>query len=261
MFLKENFERFISWIKGDIGDTKQKELVNKIKYLFIIGDLVEGVGIFPGQENDLEIKDIYEQFDLFSNYIKQIPESINIIICPGNHDPVRISEPQPPIPERFLKELYEMKNVSFVSSPSNVQIEKSDNFAGFNVLLYHGYSFPYYANNIESIRHNGGLENTNNIMTYLLKKRHLGPTHGSTRYQMGYNEDKLVIKEIPDFFVSGHVHRASVKNYRNITLLNCSCWVSQSDYQEKMGLVPEPSKAIYVDLKTRQTKMLNFDQK
>ena len=77
---------------------------------------------------------------------------------------------------------------------------------------------------------------------------------------MGFETDPLVIEKIPDFFVSGHIHRATVSNYRNVTLLNCSCWMSQTDYQEKRGLVPQPARAIYVDLQTRKTKILSFEK-
>ncbi len=259
-FLKNSFTRFIEWINGDIGSEEQKREVEKIKYLFIVGDLVEGIGVFPGQEEDLDKKDIFQQYKEFSDFINKIPERINIIISPGNHDYVRIAEPQPPIPREVLPELYKKSNVFFVSSPSMVNIGKTENFPGFDVLLYHGFSFPYYGSNISSIRFSGGLEATDKIMSYLLKKRHLAPTHGSTQMQMGFEEDPLVISKVPDFFVSGHVHRATVNKYKNITLLNCSCWISQTDYQEKRGLVPEPARAIHVDLSTRKTKILSFEK-
>ncbi len=259
-FLKEPFERFLEWLNGNVGSGEQRKEVRKIKYLFILGDVVEGIGIFPGQENDLEIKDIFEQYRIFTEYIKKIPKHIEVIISPGNHDYVRIAEPQPPLPRLMCEELYNLPNVHFVSNPSIVKISATKDFSGFDVLIYHGYSFAYFANNIESIRLSGGLESTDTIMSYLLKRRHLAPTHGSTRMQMGFEEDPLVITNVPDFFVSGHIHRATVNTYRNVTLLNCSCWITQTDYQEKRGLVPQPGKAVYVDLKTRQTKLLNFEK-
>ena len=246
-FLREEFEKFIEWINTD----------EKIKYLFILGDLVEGIGIFPGQEKELLIKDIYEQYADFSNYILKINPKINIILAPGNHDAVRVAEPQP-ILAKLLPALAQQKNIHFVSSPSTVKIGQTDTFSGFDILIYHGFSFPFYASNIEEIRMSGGLTKTEEIMEYLLKVRHLAPTHGSTQYQMGYDNDPLVIKTAPDFFVSGHIHRCSKKNYRNTTILNCSCWISQTDYQEKRGLVPQPAKAMYVNLKTREVEIVDF---
>ncbi|MEK6916275.1 MAG: metallophosphoesterase [Nanoarchaeota archaeon] len=258
VFLKKEFERFISWIRGDTTHPTQKELVSKIKYLFIIGDLVEGIGIFPGQEKELLIEDIYKQYAVFTEYIKKIPNHIKIIICPGNHDPVRIAEPQPTIPEELIPDLVSRENIVLVSSPSIVRISQTDKFKGIEVLLYHGFSFPYYASSIDSLRLGGGLEATENILEFLLKRRHLAPAHGSTQYQLGYEEDPLVISTIPDIIATGHVHRAAAKNYKGVTLLNCSCWISQTKYQERRGIHPQPGKAFYIDLKTRKTTMINF---
>ena len=47
-------------------------------------------------------------------------------------------------------------------------------------------------------------------------------------------------------------------NYRNITLMNCSCWVGMTEDQERRGIKPDPCKAILVNLKTREIKILNF---
>jgi DNA polymerase II small subunit len=257
-FLKKSFEKFINWLSGETGTEAQKKEVEKIKYLFILGDLVEGIGIYPNQDKELDIKDLYEQYNVLSEYIKKIPAHIAIIICPGNHDGLRIAEPQPPHTRELFTELFDKENLFFVSSPSTVNIGKTPDFSGFDVLIYHGYSFPHYADKIESLRLAGGLENTENIMKFLLKRRHLAPTHGSTRYQLSYSKDPLIIKDVPDFFVTGHVHRASITNYRNVTLLNCSCWISQTNYQEKRGLVPQPGRAIYMNLKTRKPKIMNF---
>ena len=90
-----------------------------------------------------------------------------------------------------------------------------------------------------------------------MKKRHLAPTHTSTSYLAG-SRDNLIISKIPDFFISGHLHRCSVANYNNIMMLNCGCWFPQSEYQERRGLEPEPSRAIIVNLQTMETKILFF---
>ena len=70
--------------------------------------------------------------------------------------------------------------------------------------------------------------------------------------------DPLVIDKIPDFFISGHVHRAMVSNYKNVTCFNASCWVSQSDEQERRGLEAQPARAFIVDMHTREVKIMNF---
>ena len=50
MFAKEEFERFIDWLNLLHGTDEQKALARKVKYLVISGDLIDGVGIYPGQE-------------------------------------------------------------------------------------------------------------------------------------------------------------------------------------------------------------------
>ncbi|MBU0756744.1 MAG: metallophosphoesterase [Nanoarchaeota archaeon] len=257
-FLEQEFKALLKWVNGEQGN---EEISKKIKYVFIVGDIVDGVGIFPSQEEELTIRDIYLQYDRFTELLDQFPKTSQIFICPGNHDAVRIAEPQPAIYEEYCQDLYTKENVTMLSNPSLVNIGARGTFPGFDVLLYHGYSFTYFADSVESIRHKGGLERTDLIMKYLLKRRHLAPTHGSTLYVPVYDEDPLLIKTTPDFFVTGHVHRTTFKNHRSISLINASCWISQTKYQEKVGLIPQPGRAILVNLQTRKGKILNFYDK
>jgi DNA polymerase II small subunit len=257
-FLDKEFSMFLSWITGKMGSEQQKEISEKIKYLFIVGDLVEGIGIYPRQEEDLAVKDIFMQYGLFSKFLKQIPANIKIFICPGNHDAIRLHEPQPPIYEDFASELYNMSNITFLSSPSLVTIARSKGFSGLDVLLYHGFSFPFYADAIESIRQKGGLERTDLILKFLLKRRHFAPQHGSNQFVPDYDKDPLVISSIPDIIATGHIHRATVSKHKGITMLNCSCWIGQTEYQEKRGIKPQPAKALVMNLHTREVKVLNF---
>ena len=258
-FLKKEFENFLEWINGKNMDASQEQIIQKINYLFISGDIIEGVGIYPSQEKDLEIKDLYKQYEEFSKYLKKIPKRISVVICPGNHDSLRLDEPQPPITKELIKGIDQMENVFSVSNPSLVKIGRKENFEGFDVLLYHGGSFTYYADVVESIRLAGGLTRADLILKFLLQKRHLAPTHTSTSYLVTA-KDHLVINTVPDFFISGHIHRCSVGMYAGITTLNASCWVPQSDYMEKRGIVPEPARAILTNLKTREVKIINFSE-
>src|SRR3989338_7532046 len=254
----DEIKNFLKWVNGDYGSEEQKNIAKKLKYLFIGGDLVEGVGIYSGQENDLIIKDIYKQYDYFTQLIKKISNHVQIIICPGNHDALRLTEQQPAIGKDYCKDLIEMNNVYMVSNPALVNIHSNANFSGFDVLLYHGTSFNYYMDSVDSIRQNGGTTRADLIMQYLMKRRHLAPTHIATSYIPNPNTDSLVIDKVPDFLLTGHIHRLSVSNYRNVSLINASCWVGQTDFQEKVGLIPEPCKVVVVNLQTRDTKVLNF---
>jgi len=256
-FLEKEFNNFIDWLRGEYGTDEQKKIASKIKYLFIVGDLVEGVGIYPGQENDLIIKDIYKQYEAAYEYFKKIPKNIKIIICTGNHDATRLSEPQPLFDKDLASPLYNLDNLILVSNPSYVNVSSTHDFEGFNVLLYHGVSLPYYADCVERIRQAGGLKRIDLVMHYLLQRRHLAPAHGSTLYLP--DDDFLVIDKIPDFFITGHTHNVNLSIYKNITCINSSCWVTQTEDQERRGIVPEPGRVVIVNLKDRSTKIINFE--
>ena len=258
-FLSENFNKFLKWINQEIGTEKQKEIAKKVEYIFIIGDLVDGVGIYPEQDSELEIKDIYQQYNECAKFLKKIPERIPLIICPGNHDANRISEPQIALYKDFSKPLYELNNVIMVSNPAYINIHSSENFPGFDVLIYHGYSFDYYVANVDSIRAKGGYDRADLIMKFLLKRRHLAPTYASTLYIPDNEKDPLVIDKIPDFFCTGHIHnRPLASNYRSITMLSCGCWQSKTKFQERVGHNPDPCKIPIVNLSTREVKILKF---
>ena len=151
-----------------------------------------------------------------------------------------------------------MPNVFIVSSPAMVNIGAKDSFPGFDVLLYHGTSFQYYADKVKSISSAGGQKRADLIMKFLLQRRHLAPSHTSTQYMPEVEDDPLVIDKVPDFFVTGHIHRATIASYRNVALLNCSCWIAMTEYQEKVGLIPEPSRIIIANLQTRENRIMRF---
>src|SRR3989344_2057829 len=257
-FLEEDFTKFIQWLNGEYGTEQQRDIAKKVRYLFVVGDIVEGVGIYPGQDEDLNLLDIYQQYELATHYFSQIPRHINIIICGGNHDAMRIAEPQPLFDPKISKGFYTLPNMTIVSNPSLVNIHASEYFPGFNVLLYHGFSLTYYADNVPSIRQRGGQDRCDLILKFYLQRRHLAPTHGSTPYFPDSLQDPLVIDTVPDILVTGHIHRIVAGTYRNVTILNSSCWVTQSENQARRGIVPDPAKIPLINLKTREIKIMNF---
>jgi len=257
-FLRDDFENFIAWIKGDKGTREFKRIASLVKYIFIVGDLVDGVGIYPGQEKDLEVSDISKQYEIIADYLSQIPKEKRIFVIPGNHDAVRLAEPQPVLPEKYAKPIYDLPNVTFLTNPSVVRIHKKQNFPGFDFLLYHGYSFDHYVANVDAIREEGGYDRADLIMKFLLDARHLAPTHSSTLFVPDPRDDFLLIKNVPDFFITGHIHKSSVSNYNATTMISGSCWQSITSFQEKFGHHPEPSKVPLINLKTRDVKILCF---
>ncbi|MFA5173912.1 MAG: metallophosphoesterase [Candidatus Pacearchaeota archaeon] len=255
-FIQNNFEKFINWF----NDKNQKEFIDKIKYLFIVGDSIEGVGIYPGQEKELVIKDIKEQYVKLAEYLDKIPKHIQIIHCPGQHDAVRVAEPQPPVGEDFGEPLHKLKNLHLVSNPSLIEIEGSKNKEGFKVLMYHGASMHGVVDEIEELRLNKGHHTPTKIVKHLLKRRHLAPSHGSVVYIPNKEQDSLIITEIPDIVLTGDLHRPEIDMYNNILLIASSCWQSITPFEEKVGNKPDPCKVPILNLKTREIKILDFSE-
>ncbi len=258
VFMKKEFERFLLWINGKAGNEEQRALAKKVNYIVITGDLVEGVGIYPGQEEDLEIEDITKQYEECARYLRQIPEHIHLVLFPGNHDAGRLSEPQEPLSRTYAKALWDLPNTTIVSNPSMVRIGRTETFPGFDVLCYHGGSFIYYSDNIPSIRAAGGQKRVDLIMKHLLQRRHLASTHNAALTIPDPERDYLLIRDVPDFFLTGHIHRTTVANYRNVTMVNSSCWTDTTEDQIKRGLEPQPARLIMIDLKTRGSKIMSF---
>ncbi|MEK6823689.1 MAG: metallophosphoesterase [Nanoarchaeota archaeon] len=259
LFLKKGFLKFIDYLNGNLNEF-DKEEIKKIKYLFIIGDLVTGVGNYPNQEKDLDVADLEEQFICLAKLLKKIPEHIQIILSPGNHDGVRIMEPQPVFDSKYAWPLDQLKNVILTENPCALNIGAQENFVGFDILTYHGFSYPYYAGNIPELIKKRGMNAPEEIMKYLLKHRHLAPTHGSTQYYP-HKEDQLIIKNVPDIFVSGHTHKCGISYYNNVLIISTSCWEAMTPYQEKFGNEPDHCKVPMLNLKTRAIKILDFETK
>ncbi len=258
LFLREEFEKFLRWINGELGDEQQRAIAGKVRYILVAGDLVDGVGVYPAQESELAITNIREQYAELAGLLRRIPQDKQIILSPGNHDVVHLAEPQPVIYQEFAPELHALPNVMMVTNPALVNIGRTAVFPGFDVLLYHGYSFDYYVANVESIRNGGGYHRADLIMKFLLKRRHLAPSFRSTPYYPGHGEDPLLITKVPDFLVTGHIHYSNVANYRGVTMISCSCWQGKTTFQEKLGHMPEPSRLPIVNLKNREIKILRF---
>jgi DNA polymerase II small subunit len=255
-FMRENFLKFIDYLNGTFfGDGEQQ----KIKYLFLVGDLVTGVGNYPNQEKDLEIVDLEEQFLRLAELLGRIRKDIIIIVSPGNHDGVRLMEPQPFLDEKYSWPLYNLENVIITPNPCYTIIGEKANFSGFRVLAYHGFSYPYYANTIPSLIQKKAMNCPEEIMKYLLKNRHLAPTHSSTQY-FPLEKDGLLIREIPDILVSAHTHKCGVSYYNNILTISISCWEEMTPYQEKFGNIPDHCKVPVFNLKTRKIKILDFEE-
>lgn len=259
-FEEEKFIRFINWVNGEYGSEKEREIAKKLKYVFICGDLVDGVGIYPGQDEELSIKNIRDQYKECARLLSLIRKDVHLILGPGNHDVGRISEPQPKLSKNYAGPLYDLPNATLVTNPAIVTIHESRDFSGFSVLMYHGYSFDDYGEIVPSIRDSGKhlSDRAPLIMRFLLQRRHLGPQHTSTLYIPDPRFDPLVIEKVPDLFVAGHIHKAGALQYRSATCVCGSCFQKKTAFQEKVGHEPEPGVVPVINLKTREVGMVKF---
>jgi DNA polymerase II small subunit len=256
-FLENNLKKFIKWLNGDLGSEDQKKEALKVKWLLITGDSVDGVGVFPGQDKELAIKDVKEQYKKLAEILSEIRQDIQIIICPGQHDAVRIAEPQPLISKQYAEPLYYLKNINFVTNPSYIEIGSD---VKFKILMYHGASMHGIINSIDKLRLGKGHDSPTDVVKYMLKKRHLAPSHSLVDYTPMEDEDAMLIKEIPDIVSTGDLHRSEVASYNGILCVASSCWQSITPFEEKVGNHPDPCKVPLLNLKTRDIKILDFSE-
>jgi DNA polymerase II small subunit len=231
-FLEDDFNKFIKWINCEFGSPEQIEIARDVKYLVVAGDIVDGIGVYPNQDEDLSIKDIALQYEEAARLFSQIRSDIKIIIAPGNHDASRLAEPQPAVPEEYAKDLYNLKNVEFVSNPAIVSLD------GVKTLIYHASSFVDMDMNVKGLEQkHSGL-----IMKELLEKRHLAPIYGERTPLASEIEDYLVIDDIPHVFHTGHTHMNSYKKYKGVHMINSGTFQSQTDFQNRHNIIPTPGE-------------------
>ncbi|MEK6928444.1 MAG: metallophosphoesterase [Nanoarchaeota archaeon] len=248
--LSRSFQKFLEWINSE------DECAKKIKYLFFLGDNVDGVGIFPGQENFLAIKSIKEQYDLLANYIKKIPKHITIFMCPGQHDATRVAEPQPIIDKKYAASLYEIENLVLVTNPTMVKLYEGKK--EFRFLMYHGANIHNFISEVPELREMKAHSRPAKAVCHMLKRRHLAPTHSSVLYIPNAERDPLVISEVPDVLCTGEVHRLDIENYNGVLIITGSCWQARTPFEEKVGNIPDPAKVPVLNLRNRELKIFDF---
>ncbi|QSZ67467.1 DNA-directed DNA polymerase II small subunit [Methanofollis aquaemaris] len=235
-FLEDAWHRFADWLsdQDDVG------------YLLVAGDMVDGIGIYPNQDKELVITNIYEQYRAFGEMLAALPQRIKIVLSPGNHDVVRGAEPQPAIPPEF-RDGYP-PNCIWVENPAMVLIQ------GVRVLMYHGRSYDDMIGMIPgaSYRH------PEEIMEEMLKRRHLAPTYGLRTPIAPGRDDRLVIDPVPEVLHTGHVHISGIKRYRGVLMVNAGTWQSQTAFQKQMNLVPTPAQAVVLDLQSLEPEVFDF---
>ncbi len=247
-FNREAFNRFLLWLNGKYGNSRMKEIAGQVKYLLVAGDIVDGIGIYPNQVKELVIKDVHKQYRLAAKLIEQIPDYIEVLVSPGNHDAPRKALPQPAISEDFLKSLQESRRVHSLGNPCFVSLHNVE------VLMYHGRSLDDIIATAPGLGH----ECPEKAMKLLLQSRHLAPLYGGKTMLSPENRDFLVIERVPDIFHAGHVHVVGYCNHRGVLIVNSGGWQEQTEYMQKLGLIPTPGKVPVVNLQTLEPTILSF---
>ena len=251
LFREDEFNDFIDWINGINITEEDKNIISKIKYVIVAGDLVDGIGIYPKQYDELSITDIFEQYRVFEELILKIPETIEVFLIPGNHDAVRVSDPQPAIPEKYLPNCYKRKNIHMLGSPSWIELE------GLLFLMYHGVSLHGIFGKIKDLK----MDKPDLAQKELIIRRDLMPQFGEKQTFIPIEKNFLVIKEVPSVFICGHIHHHSYSKYKHCHLISTSCWQSITAFQMEMGHTPTVSKAILFNLKDQKICIKDFERK
>lgn len=245
MFLQEDFQRFIMWLNGKLGDI---DIVSRVKYVIIAGDVIDGIGVYPGQEYQLIERNLKKQYELATQIIDQIPKHIKILAAPGNHDPVRQALPQPAVPADIAEPFYKLDNIRHVGNPAYVKLD------GVNFLVYHGRSLDDVIATIPDLSYSRPAA----AMQVLLKSRHLAPQYGKRTALSPEVRDMLVIDTVPDVFHAGHVHAIDVLDYRGTLIVNSGTFQAQTPFQANMGLEPTCSIVPIVDLSSLDVLKRSF---
>jgi len=237
-FLYSPWEKLIRWFNTN-------PLARTVKYFVLSGDGVDGVGIYPGQERHLVIKDLFKQYGELARMLEGVPDWIDVIMLPGNHDAVRPAEPQPALDPEVQQDY---SNTVFVGNPCDFSLH------GVRILSYHGKSIDDFVSTLRSVTYS----KPEMAMRAMLERRHLAPSWGGKTPLSPEPEDRLVIPVIPDIFVTGHVHGHFVGNHKGTTMVHSSTWQDQTDFQRMLGFQPKPCILTVVNLHTYATASIPF---
>jgi DNA polymerase II small subunit len=243
-FMEKEFLQFLDWLSMTDDD-----VVRKIKFLCIGGDIIDGIGIFPNQDKELLELDAASQMAHVTRLLAKIPKHIKTFIIPGNHDPGRRALPQPAFPLKDSGGIYGLENCTMLGNPAMVELN------GVKILMYHGQSLDDVIATTPGLSYSKPAE----AMKVLLKARHLSPNYGGRTPMAPESEDMMVISEVPDILHSGHVHVLDIDQYRGTLVVNSGAWQAQTRFQQTMGIMPTPGIATVVNLATMQPFLQDFN--
>lgn len=249
-FREDLFEKFIRWLKQDLGPQPSKDLAATVKYVVIAGDLVEGIGIYINQLDELTIPTQKAQYEEAAKLLARFPDHIEIIIIPGNHDAIRRSLPQPVIPESYAPSLYANPRVHMAPNPVQISLNS------VKVLVAHGDSLS----DITGSTPGHDIHRPADAIELLLRCRHIGPSYGQGTPLAPEKVDRLVIRDVPDVVLMGHIHVYESKRYKGITLIASGSFQDQTTFQKRMKITPTPGVLSVFNLKTHDEFPLDLER-
>jgi DNA polymerase II small subunit len=242
-FLTEAWGRLVDFLRGHGPNPESAET---IRHLVIAGDLVDGIGVYPNQERDLAVLDIFEQYAELGRRLRELPSRIQVVAIPGNHDAVSPAEPQPPLPHELAATL--PGPVKVLANPSTFSLD------GVVVTAYHGRGFDDLIPALPGATY----AKPTDVMKRMLAMRHLAPMYGGKTPLSPQSRDGLLIDPVPDIFVTGHAHTFGADRYKGILLLNASTWQAETEYQRMRNISPVPARAALVRLTDLSLEVLDF---
>jgi DNA polymerase II small subunit len=147
-----------------------------------------------------------------------------------------------------VKSRFDHHNAHFLGNPATFRMH------GVTTIGYHGFSLVDFATSVANLEYDKPLP----VMQQMLQSRHLAPMYGGRTPVAPEHHDYLVISEVPDLFVTGHVHVPGIANYRGVQMVNCGTWQSQTLYQKMLNFTPDPCRMPLIDLQTLRGTLVDF---
>ena len=238
-FLEKEWDKMIEWMNS------KDETAQNIKWFVLSGDVVDGIGIYPGHEENLSIQNSFDQYEFCARKLDELPDHITPVILPGNHDAVRPAEPQPML-EPSVQDKF--NSAIHVGNPARITL------SGIDVLSYHGKGIDDIVPRVEQVSY----EHPEEAMKLMLKKRHLAPLWGERNALSPEEEDQMVIRTPPDLFVTGHTHAHTVEWHRGIPLVVSSTFQGETDFMNMLGYKPKKGYLSIYNVQNRETRVKCF---
>ena len=238
-FLEDDWDKMVEWMNTD------DETAQNIKWLVLSGDVIDGIGIYPGHEENICIANSFDQYEMCARKLDELPNHITPVLLPGNHDAVRPAEPQPMLEPNVQQKF---NSTIHVGNPARITL------SGIDVLSYHGKGIDDIVPRVEDVTYDKPQE----AMKLMLQKRHLAPMWGERNALSPEEEDQMVIRDAPDIFVTGHTHAHATEWHRGIPLVVSSTFQGETDFMQMMGYKPKMGYLSVYNIQNRQFRVAQF---